>query len=281
MSGSTRAVLIDGSDSCDLTAFDRGLHFGDGVFETIACRRGRPRFLSLHCERLGAGCERLRIRFEQFAALRSEVEQLAALADASIVKVILTRGTATTRGYSVRGDEQARRIAICYEWPQEDPACWNEGVRVHVARLALGENPALAGLKHLNRLEQILARLECGPGTEEALLFSSSQLLISGTMSNVFLVIDGQLLTPHLDRCGVAGIMRRVILREAYRDGITVAEATLSAADLARADEIFLSNARIGIWPVRAVGDTARSPGPVTRRVQQLIKPMLEEPVDA
>jgi 4-amino-4-deoxychorismate lyase len=148
--------------------------------------------------------------------------------------------------------------------------------------MTLGENAALAGMKHLNRLEQVLARAEV-PSTEaaELLLFSSSGRLISGTMSNVFIVRNGRLITPRIDVCGVAGVMRRVVLREAIEAGLAVEEGTLSQGDLHSAAEIFLTNARIGIWPVRALGQRALTIGDVTRRVQTLIAPALENPIDA
>jgi 4-amino-4-deoxychorismate lyase len=146
--------------------------------------------------------------------------------------------------------------------------------------LRLGENPALAGLKHCNRLEQVLARREwTDPGIAEALLFSSSGKLASGTMSNVFIVDGSNLRTPRMDRCGVAGIMRRVVLREAARVGISAREDVLDAEDLRNASEIFLTNARIGVWPVRSLDRRELGPpGPITRRLQQALEPLLEDP---
>jgi len=151
----------------------------------------------------------------------------------------------------------------------------------------LGENPALAGIKHLNRLEQVLARAEsmdvhsAGEPVAESLLFSSSGRLVSGTMTNVFIVRDSQLHTPRVDLCGVAGVMRRVVLSEATHAGIAAEESILRTEDLLKAEEIFLTNARIGIWPVRVLESRVLSPGPVTRRLQQHLTQMLEEPADA
>jgi 4-amino-4-deoxychorismate lyase len=168
----------------------------------------------------------------------------------------------------------------------EDPALQHGGVSVRVATLRLGENPALAGLKHCNRLEQVLARGEPdAAAADESLMLSRSGKLVSGTMTNVFL-IDGppqspRLRTPAVDVCGVAGVMRRVVLREATRAGITTMECELSAGDLAAATEIFLTNARVGIWPVGRLQERTLTPGPVTRRMQSLMQPLLEEPADA
>lgn len=280
------SVLIDGVAGGALSAFDRGLHFGDGVFETIACLNSRPRFLALHLERLVAGCRALGFAPPAVELLREEIEHLAAGQERSIVKLIVTRGPATVRGYAVSGHEQATRVAIRYPWPVEDAVLQQQGVSVRVAAVRLGENPALAGLKHCNRLEQILARGEPqGAAAAEALMLGRSGKLICGTMTNVFLV-DGplqspRLRTPAIDLCGVAGVMRRVVLREAARAGLPVAQCDLWPADLAAASEIFLTNARVGIWPVGRLADRTLSPGPVTRRLQSLLQPLLQAPADA
>jgi 4-amino-4-deoxychorismate lyase len=285
----TVSVLIDGVAATGVSPFDRGLHFGDGVFETIACLNSRPRFLSLHLERLAHGCRRLGFPPPAAELLREEVERLGGGQERSIVKLIVTRGPATVRGYAVSGREQATRVMIRYPWPVEDPVLQQQGVSVRMAAMRLGENPALAGLKHCNRLEQILARSEpraaAAAEAAEALMLSRSGNLISGTMTNVFLV-DGppqspRLRTPSIDLCGVAGVMRRVVLREAERAGIPATESNLSPADLTTAAEIFLTNARVGIWPVARLEERTLTPGPVTRRLQASLRPLLEEPADA
>lgn len=278
--GLARAPQED-ADRPGLSALDRGLHFGDGLFETIACRRGRARFLSLHLERLTAGCERLSIRLD-VESVRREIEVAAAGAESSLIKLIVTRGEAVVRGYGWSGREFATRVLLRYGWPQEDTAAQRDGIRTRVARMRLGENPALAGMKHLNRLEQVLARSEASAAdAPELLVFSSSGRLISGTMSNVFVVRDGRVLTPRIDLCGVAGVMRRVVLREAAKAGVSMEEGTVLERDLGDAQEIFVTNARIGIWPVQAVDARSLAVGCVTRRLQELIAPLLENPVDA
>jgi 4-amino-4-deoxychorismate lyase len=278
---SIERVLLNGSPGQQVSPFDRAVHFGDGLFETIACRRGRPRFLSLHLERLVLGCQRLGIDPGDLAETRAEVSALAREVENAIVKVILTRGAALARGYGVTGREKAMRITFRYAWPPETPTESQDGVRVRTAKLRLGENPALAGLKHCNRLEQVLARREwTDPGIAESLLYSSSGRLVSGTMSNVFVVEGSRLRTPRLDLCGVAGVMRRVVLREAERAGISIQEDVLGVDDVHKASELFLTNARIGLWPLRELDGRVLQPGPLTRRLQQIMTPLLEEPVD-
>ncbi len=273
-------VWINGRRAARLSALDRGLHYGDGLFETLACLKGRPRFLSLHLARLALGCARLRLSAPGPQRLRAAIEQAAAQADRSIVKLLVTRGPAVARGYAA-GGEQGSWLVIRYPWPEEDPALALSGVRVRTAATRLGENPALAGLKHLNRLEQILARNEDSViEAEETLMLSHSGKLISGTMSNVFLVHEAggrlRLRTPDLALCGVAGVMRSVVLREAAQEGISASECALAPPDLDTAAEVFLTNARIGIWPVRSIDGRPLAPGPLTRALQGRLAPLLE-----
>jgi len=276
-------VLINGKPATEVPVLDRGLHFGEGVFETIACINGRPRFLPLHFERLEFGCERLGIQPPAQDELADEIFGLIRGVERAIVKLLVTGGEAVARGYARSGSERATRITIRYPWPHEDPAQLHDGVMTRTLSMRLGENPRLAGLKHCNRLEQVLARAELAnaPDVAEGLLFSSSGNLVSGTMTNVFLVRESILLTPRIELCGVAGVMRRVVLREARRVGIPIRECELRAENLQAADEVFLTNARIGIWPVRSVDDRNLTPGPVTRHLQTVLQPLLFEPADA
>jgi 4-amino-4-deoxychorismate lyase len=286
MSEPLEAALLNGQAvdpaASGLSVLDRGLHFGDGLFETLACRGGRVRFLQLHLERLAHGCERLRILAPDAGLLRAECEQLARACDQALLKILVTRGPATARGYAPQGNERPTRIVLRYGWPALDPRHAVEGIAVRLANVQLGENPLLAGVKHLNRLELVMARAELAdPAVFELLLFSSSGQLVSGSMSNVFIVQDGRLRTPRLDRCGVAGIMRRVVLRAARAAGREPEEAALTRTDLESAQEVFLTNARIGILPVRHLESRQLAPGPITRELQALIAPSLEEAADA
>jgi len=270
------AVWVNGVPGAALSPLDRGLHYGDGLFETIACVGGKPRFLSLHLERLTRGAKRLGLPLPGTVELQREILTLAKQVDRAVIKVLLTRGSAPERGYGLTGREKSTRITLRYPWEAEDPRLAAEGVRIRTAALRLAENPPLAGIKHLNRLEQVLARREWSdPQIAEALLFSAGGKLVSGVMSNVFLVEGRKLRTPLLDRCGVAGIMRAVVMREAARAGIQTEEAVLGSDDLARAQELFLTSALIGLRPVSHLDGRACIPGAVTRELQQRLTPLL------
>jgi len=263
---------IDGVPGDALPADDRAIHYGDGLFETIAVREKRPRFLEAHLARLSQGCARLAIPFTALTELRAEIA--AAVADApplAILKIIVTRGGTVRRGYAPQGSELPRRIVSLWPLSADLPG----RVDLRVATLRLGENPLLAGIKHLNRLENVLAAAEQSPANVfEALLLDSSGNLVSGTMSNVFVARAGRLATPRIDRCGVAGVMRSIVLRECAALGIAVSEARLSLEDLFAADEVFITNARIGVVPVRRVGEHSYGMNTLASRLAAHIEPL-------
>ncbi len=248
---------VDGVEGNAVPADDRGLQYGDGVFETILVRNGVPRFLALHRDRLRRGLAQLGISFSADRALEDDIARAAALAPPlAILKIIITRGTAR-RGYAPPAQAVARRIVSLWPTTPLPAEVIEKGVILDVARLRLPQPSPFAGLKHLNRLENVLAAAEVTGESFDALLLDSGGRLVSATSGNVFLVSDGELLTPRVDRVGVDGILRQVVLREAARLGIAAREQDLALDDLASADGMFITNARIGVVPVQRVREHA------------------------
>jgi 4-amino-4-deoxychorismate lyase len=142
-----------------------------------------------------------------------------------------------------------------------------------VCELRLGESPALAGIKHLCRLEQVLAQIELrGHDVEQGLLLDSSGYVVGGSSSNVFAVRATQLMTPAITRNGIAGVMRRAVLEAAPDTGLTAIETNLTLHEILRADELFMTNALFGIWPVAKLDERSFAPGPITRRLMQRLE---------
>lgn len=242
-------VLVNGSAAQGVGYRDRGLQYGDGLFETIGCQEGRPRWLALHLDRLRRGLARLKLPFREFAALQVEIGALAADQARCVVKVIITRGEASRRGYAPIGDERPTRIISCHEWPRD--AAEGAPFRIGISSVRLGINPLLAGLKHLNRLEQVLAQQEMtGSDLNEVLMLSATGQVISGSMSNVFFVDEQGIITPRLHECGVEGVMRRVVLETAAAAGMEVRECDVSVAQLVHVHEAFITNVRLGVKSV-------------------------------
>ena len=248
-------ALVNGVESDRISIADRGLAYGDGLFETIAVRNGRPCLWDAHLHRLRRGARKLAIPFPPEALLLQEFERVAGDGGKCVVKLVLTRGTGG-RGYLPPASVRPTRIFSRHACPDYPEAWTEEGVAVAFCRMTLAENPRLAGLKHLNRLEQVLARSECGRGGfSEGLMCDGRNRVIAGTMSNLFVLRGRSLSTPRLDTCGIAGTVRGLVLEMAAAFGLEPAERDLGPADLAGADGLFLTNALIGAWPVRRFAD--------------------------
>lgn len=248
-------ILINGQPENRIPVTDRGLQYGDGLFETLAFRQGQLEWLGPHLARLLLGCERLNLNFSELDQLKLELVTLCAqTAEDSVIKIMLTRGSGG-RGYKAPRDVEPTRIISSHPMPTHPDSC-QHGVTIRLCQQRLGLNPSLAGIKHLNRLEQVLARSEWDDDNiKEGLMMDINNQLVEGTMSNLFLVKDGELLTPELDTAGIAGIMRAEVMHQAKSAGITCHETRLILDDLYAADEVFLTNSIIDIWPVTALAD--------------------------
>lgn len=264
--------LINGRLGDMLAVSDRGLHYGDGLFETLAVRDGDCEFWDRHMRRLLHGCERLRIPAPDVSMLADEAGRLAQDVPRAVLKILVTRGSGG-RGYLAPDPALPTRILRLMEWPDHPAANAGQGVRIRVCTQRLGGNPALAGLKHLNRLEQVLARMEWDdPMIAEGVMMDADGLVVEGTYTNIFMVSNGTLVTPRLDQCGVAGVMRAVVAELASAAGIVHEERPLTIDALFAADEIFLTNSLIGIWPVHEFEHWRKAPGPVTQTLQSALE---------
>jgi 4-amino-4-deoxychorismate lyase len=258
--------LVDGQPT-GVDPADRGLAYGDGLFETMAAHDGEVRRLGMHLDRLEAGCRRLEIPPPARAVIETELRAHCPRAGRAVVKLIVTRCSGA-RGYPVPERAQPTRVLAISPWPELAESDYRTGIAVRVCALRLGENPALAGLKHLNRLEQVLAQLELrGSGAQQGLLLDARDRVVGGTSCNVFVVRAGQLVTPTLARCGIKGVMRRAVLEAAPRLGIRTSERDLTLDEVRAADEVFMTNAIVGVWPVASLDAQRFAVGAVTRRV--------------
>jgi 4-amino-4-deoxychorismate lyase len=264
-------ALINGVRGTQIAIADRAVQYGDGLFETIRCERGTPRWLERHFARLELGCQRLHLAPPDRAVLEQEVRALASGQARALVKVLYTRGIARSRGYATHAGAGRTRIVSAHPWP-DSPAHWQQGFRVGQATIRLGENPALAGIKHLNRLEQVLAAEEAASqGVDEVLVASSTGDWIGAGMSNLFLIEAGRLITPPVERCGIAGIMRALVMEQAASAGLAVAIEAVSSARLAQATSLFLTNVRLGLQCVHWLAGRVLSPDPRIVRLQELL----------
>jgi 4-amino-4-deoxychorismate lyase len=268
----TAAVLVNGIGPADplhaLAVEDRGFHYGDGVFESALLLRGRVRFLEQHLRRLTLGCERLGIPPPDTAALRSDVQRLSGSAQRAVIKIVVSRGIGP-RGYRPSSRAKATRVVALYPAPSPTSST---RLALRWCETRFGRNARLAGIKHLNRLEQVLAQAEWHDTTiVEGLMLDTEGELVSGTASNVFMVREGVLVTPDLRFCGVLGIMRAEVLRVAKEFGIAVSEEPLWPHDVKAASEVFITNAVRGIRSATELGPLRWNAAPVADRVRQAL----------
>jgi len=240
--------LVNGSDTVGIALDDRGLQYGDGLFETMAATDGRVRHLGLHLARLEEGCRRLGIPMPSPGLLEEECGRVLEGLGNGTVKLIVTRGPGP-RSYRPPAEPTVTRIVTSAAPRARGDALTPIVVRLCQARL--GQNPLLAGLKHLNRLEQVMASAEWDdPAIAEGLMLSMDGRLVCATAANVFVVAGGRLLTPAIRDCGVSGVMRQVVLTAAGELGIPAGIEDLRPEILDTADEVFVTNAVAGIRPV-------------------------------
>jgi len=242
--------LINGQGADTIQMGNRGLAYGDGLFETIRVIDQSPVWLDLHLARLRRGCERLKLNLDE-TLLRAEIMALCqgapddAIAD-QVLKIIITRGAAG-RGYRPDATQGVERILLLNAYVA-DPSPAQLGIRLLSCQTRLARQPLLAGLKHLNRLEQVLAAAELSVDCREGLMQDTAGLVIEGTRSNVFFVIAGQLCTPALSQAGIDGV-----LREWLCEVMSVQVRDIDYAQVLTAQEIFVGNSVFGIYPVTSI----------------------------
>ncbi len=264
------STLINGVPGESISVRDRGFQYGDGLFETLAVANGVPLLWDRHMQRLSRGAARLGFGAPEVHLLRRESEQLCRGAARGVLKIIVTRGP-SGRGYAPDPGVSPTRAVSLSAWPDYPALHRTHGVTAQFCRTMLSRNRATAGIKHLNRLEQVLARAELEANCAEGLMSDESGQVIEGVMTNLFIVSQGVLLTPDLTHGGVEGVMRGLVLERAAAMAIETRTTEIRANDILQADEVFLTNSLIGLWPVRQIESKAYPAGRVTQRIREAI----------
>lgn len=241
----------------------RALHYGDGVFRTALVHAGAVVDLDGQLAKLAHDAAALKLAVPDLASLRAEIQGLVAGADTGVLRILLSRAD-SGRGYAAQTNHVDRLLQL-RPLPDHARACWTQGVVLGWSPVLLGVQPRLAGIKHLNRLEQVLASRDWPADQQEALMCDADGRVTCGTRSNVFFVIDQILVTPDVIRAGVAGRMRERIFELSGPAGSACEVGTISPDEVRHSSECFLTNSVFGIWPVRRIGQLElAAPGPVT-----------------
>jgi len=252
-------ICINGELQQNINVLDRGLSYGDGLFETIALINNELHNWFLHYQRLVLGCEKLDIKKPSEQNLLAEIQMLLeqkhhtkTLTSDFIIKIIITRGVGE-RGYSYDNNTETNCVVMLLDWTEFPRRYYQQGVDIKELDIHLARQPLLATIKHLNRLEQVLAQAQLANNFQEALLYDSDNNIISGVSSNVFFAKNKVLFTPKLTYAGVAGTIRAQIISLCQQQHLACQVLELHQADLLNADEVFFSNSIRGIWPVKSL----------------------------
>lgn len=240
-------VLVNGVFTDSVKANDRGLMYGDGIFRTLCIKNGIPQHWERHYLKLSRDCAVIGIVCPALERLTLELDLVAQENPDCVAKITITRGEGG-RGYLPDADLEPTRIILTS--PLQNSANFRE-IRAHLCNFRLSHQPELAGIKHLNRLENVLARREWRQAdVPEGVLLDIDGNVIEGTMSSIFLYKDASLIAPDLSRCGVDGVQRERIFEFSSACGVPTEIRTFGIDFLKQADEVFLVNSVIGLWQI-------------------------------
>jgi len=248
-------ILVDGKRSDHLNVLDRGFAYGDGVFRTMRAAQREIPFWARHYRKLASDCAVLGITCPDEELLRRELNEVLRSETDCILKVTVTRGLGG-RGYAVPLQPTVTRIVASFPLPPVPSQYHRSGVRARWCNMRLSIQPRLAGVKHLNRLENVLARSEWNDSEiAEGLMLDTEANVIAGTYCNLFLFEQGRLVTPDLSGCGIAGVQRERVFEAAIRLGIACSVEAISRARVCNSDQVLLVNSVIGLWWVSALDE--------------------------
>ncbi|MDW2642025.1 aminodeoxychorismate lyase [Citrobacter sp. HN-141] len=266
--------LINGREQDMLAASDRATQFGDGCFTTARITDGKICFFAAHLQRLQDACQTLFIPFDKWSELQAEMEKLAAGHARGVLKVIISRGSGG-RGYSGASCHEPTRILSVSVYPAHYDSWRKQGIVLALSPVRLGRNPLLAGLKHLNRLEQVLIRSHLEQtDADEALVLDSEGWVTECCAANLFWRKDDVVYTPRLDQAGVNGIMRQFCIRMLAQSPFRVVEVYAGLEEVMQAEEIVVCNALMPVLPVRTCDDRPLS----SRLLFNFLAPLCEHP---
>jgi 4-amino-4-deoxychorismate lyase len=263
--------IINGNVLGSISPLDRGLAYGDGVFRTVKIVDKMPKEWPAHYQKLVADCGAIGIVCPSAELLISDLHQLFELGEIAVSKIIITRGDGE-RGYAPPAITAPMRLVIKSPMPTYPATHYGKGVRLHVCTTRLAHQPSLAGIKHLNRLENVLARMEWhDPYVADGLMFDFQGHVIECTTANIFARFGDILLTPSLHHCGIAGITRQRILDFAYTLELKTKIESFDLKKLLSADEIIICNSLYGAWQVSEVQDKTWPQLPLAENIRRIL----------
>jgi 4-amino-4-deoxychorismate lyase len=272
MMNKQHTYLINGGTDDAVSALDRGLSYGDGVFRTFQVVDCVPVNWPIQYQKLVADCGAIGIVCPSAELLMADFQVLFAIDEAAVAKVIITRGIGE-RGYAPPAVTAPTRIVLKSPMPVYAETNFSEGVSLYVCKTPVAHQPMLAGIKHLNRLENVLARAESlDPVYVDGLMLDVDGHVIECTSANFFIRIGKRLITPDVTQAGVAGVTRQRIVDLAHYLQLTAEIGHIRLSHVLSADEVIICNSLYGAWQVRRIGDTHWPAGSLAHDLRELLK---------
>lgn len=245
-------TLVDGEPSEQIDASDRAIAYGDGCFTTIAKVSGVIQLLDDHMQRLQLACQILDIHFSDWATLKRQIVDVSEAERNIVIKVIVSRGSGG-RGYSPIGADKPITILSLHQIPVHYNDWRESGIRLGLSQVRLAKQSALHGVKHLNRLEQVLAKQHTDNTVNDVLVCDTDNMIVETSAANIFWQVESQWFTPDLSESGVEGVMRNYFLSVLSQNGIRVQVVRAHYTMLKYASSIFICNSLMIMVPVREI----------------------------
>jgi 4-amino-4-deoxychorismate lyase len=265
--------IINGGFDQGVSPFDRGLSYGDGVFRTLKIINGLPIDWPLHYQRLVSDCGAIGIVCPSAEVLMSDIQNLFSPTDHAVAKIIVTRGEGE-RGYAPPAVTMPTRIVFKSRLPDSIQKCHREGVRLFVCKTTLAYQPYLAGVKHLNRLENVIARAEWNdPAIFDGVMLDIEDNVVECTSANIFARYGKELHTPMIDKCGIAGVTRQKVINLAHQPLLKPIVKNIKLSELLEADEVIVCNSIYSALQVRAIANKQWEMNELASRMRKILAP--------
>ncbi|MCH1931227.1 aminodeoxychorismate lyase [Shewanella sp. A25] len=260
---------VNGTSQGCIDPFDRGLAYGDGLFATMRTGEAGILFFDCHQARLTAGAARLGFEWRLSHELKHQLNAIAEQYPHHCIKLLLTRGVGG-RGYVPPLEVKVSEVVSVHPIPSHYTDWQREGISLKTSSVRLGHQPLLAGIKHLNRLEQVLIKSQpLATGFEDWLVLDCHDKVIESSMANIFFVKGNQLSTPSLEYCGVAGVMREQVMQNLLENGMNIECLPIQSKQLADFDSVFITNSVLGVVDVKQIDTFSFTRSPITTLLRE------------
>lgn len=261
-------IMVNGTWQDSIAVLNRGLHYADGLFETIKMQQGKPQFWQRHLRRLQHGCQALGLVCPAENSLYAELQQVSASWPMAVAKIILARRW-QGRGYYAQRPSETERIVLASAYQPPTASQYATGWRLRICQTPASINAKLAGIKHLARLEQVMARSEWQDTYDEGIMLNPFGQIIEATSANIFFIYKETLLSPDLSNSGVKGILRELVLEQAKSLGISTVIRDIPLNEISDFSEVFICNSLIGIMPIRQIDSYSYNVGDLTQELKE------------